>query len=335
MKRWFCLLLVLGLVLSVAMTDRADADLSKLGKDQLDSLIDEIEDELENHHEPNSDDKDAVLDAVKAAVEAHFGAQDIEVSWPWFDYDYTRDWDFYTLNTGIEYKDSMDEKQKPDVYAEVLCEGEEYTVYYLTIGDEAVVDRQDELPEEHWSSTPESNIDVGTGLDLALISEAGLKELRDQAKDELKTNHETDVKTSDLVRNLMENVVDTHFKEQGSEVSWPWFDYDYTCDWGFYTARAPITVKSDDGKQKFDVYAEAYPIEKQYTLTFLCVGEEVLIDQRSVVPATVLQAAQIDDTVLTVAKPVAAAAEEPPEATAVPATATPAPTETPKAHRHA
>ena len=70
-------------------------------------------------------------------------------------------------DNGFQYT-SQDKKQKPDVYAEVLCEGEEYTVYYLAIGDEAVVDRQDELPEEHWSVTPESVIDAGTGLDLAL-----------------------------------------------------------------------------------------------------------------------------------------------------------------------
>ena len=285
MKRWIYLLLVLVMVVSLTMAVSANADLTKLGQTELNSIIEDIDAEIERHHELDSVSQDAVLAAVEKETKSYFSKQGIEISWAWIDYTYTRDWDFYTLTTHIDYKDSEGNSQKPDVYSEVLYENGSYNVYYLLIGTEPVLDKRNDLPEKNWTSTPESAINKASGLDFAVMTQQELAELRQQAENELSNNHQPDSKISNLVDSLAESVVDAYFDKQDAEVSWPWFDYTYTCDWDFYTYRTPVTIRREDGEdQKREVYAEAYPLEGQYALTYLSVGEEVLIDRRSEVP---------------------------------------------------
>lgn len=312
------------------MTDRANAELTRLGQEELIAIIEDIDAELERHHELDSDCRDAVLAATEEMTESYFNDQGIEITWAWVDYTYTRDWDFYTLSTHIDYRDSEGKSQKPDVYSEVLYEDGDYNVYYLQIDSQSVLDKRDDLPETNWTSTPESEINEVTGLDLAIMTQPELRQWRQQVEKELSNNHTPDSKTSHLIDSLAENVVDAYFDKQDADVSWPWFDYTYTCDWGFYTYRAPVTIRSEgDEDQESDVYAEAYPLDGQYALTYLSVGEEVLIDRRSEVPEPLYPEAEKESEPVETAVP-AEAAE--PIGTPVPTsepTAAPEPTATP------
>ena len=184
MKRWICILLVLGMTVSLAMAERPEVDMTRLGREELNSIIEDVETEMERHHELSSGSQDAVLAATKEITEDYFSDQGIEISWAWIDYTYTRDWDFYTLTTHIDYKDSAGSSQNPDVYSEVLYEDGDYNVYYLSVDTDVVLDKRDELPEENWTRTPESHINETIGLDLAVMPREELEGLYEQAEEE-------------------------------------------------------------------------------------------------------------------------------------------------------
>ena len=42
---------------------------------------------------------------------------------------------------------------------------DKYSVYYLVIGEDTIVDRRDEIPEKTWVSTPIGIVNKSTGLD--------------------------------------------------------------------------------------------------------------------------------------------------------------------------
>ena len=286
MKRWICLLLVVVMVLSLGMTRRENADLSTLGQTQLNSLVENIEEELERNHKVSSTARGGILDVTKKTVEAYFSNQGVEVSWAWTDYTYTRDWDFYTLTTHISYKVASGKNQKQDVYSEVMYIEGKYNLFYLSIGQKVILNHRDNLPPDKWASTPETNVNEASGINLALLSETELHTLSENAKNELSENHTTSSKATKAIRTLVKNTVDAHYTNQGFDTSWPWLDYTYTCDWNYYTMTSTVTLESetDDSSRTISVYAEAYPLSELYELTYLFVGEDVLIDRRSEIP---------------------------------------------------
>ena len=286
MNRWVCLLLVVAMILSLGMTGRGNADLSTLGQTHLNSLVENIEEEVGRNHKVSTTAEGGILDVTEKTVEAYFSNQGIEVSWAWFDYTYTRDWDFYTLSTHIGYKDKKGKSQEPDVYTEVMCIDGKYDLFYLLIGTEVILDNRDNLPPEKWTSTPEANIDETTGINLALLSGEELHTLSANAKNELAENHTTSSKATKKICALVKDTVDVHYTNLGFDTSWPWLDYTYTCDWDYYTMTSTVTLVSetDDSSQTISVYAEAYPLSEQYDLIYLFVGEDVLIDRRSEIP---------------------------------------------------
>ena len=69
-----------------------------------------------------------------------------------------------------------------------------------------------------------------------------------------------------------------------SNVNWPWFDYSYTQEWDFFTitTRAEIT-KRDGGKASYNLFGELYLTDSRYTIVYVKVGNEVLLDEREAV----------------------------------------------------
>lgn len=72
-----------------------------------------------------------------------------------------------------------------DVYAELYPENGKYSIYYLLIGKEVIVNRRDELPGQLWQQ-PESVVDKASGIDLFTMTEEALENLKEDVSDELK-----------------------------------------------------------------------------------------------------------------------------------------------------
>ena len=313
-KLWMrikCILCSLALLFSLfapqAFAEAGTPDLSTLTRKELDAFLDDIDAEKELHHETEYETRDAVLAATKNEVEAHFAKQDIEISWAWIDYSYTRDWDFYTLSTHIDYRDASNKKQKPDVYSEVFLQNGQYTVYYLLVGTELVINRRDELPDTHWAEEPKGVVNERTGTDLSKMSVDELNALKTAVNNEIKANHSTNSTTNNLILSMTKSEVEQYFFQQNISVSWAWFDYSYTCDWSFYSLKTPIDCRDAEGHYTdATVYSEAYPFSGQYALCYLAVDDTVLINRRDELPEN-LAAALLQESE-TVAPPAATAA---------------------------
>lgn len=118
----------------------ADADgLSAMNRESLDALKKQAKAEINNNHSTDYSQEKAVLDITKAYVEDYYHKKSIAVSWPWFDYSYTREWNLFTLKTNLSYKDGK-EKRNPDVYAEVILSEDAYKLIYLKVGNDEFLD---------------------------------------------------------------------------------------------------------------------------------------------------------------------------------------------------
>lgn len=289
-------LLAITLMFSVALAEDTQIDLTELTLVQLNEFKDGIDAEIKLHHKSESSTESVVLNTVKEVVKSHFAEQGIEISWAWVNYTYTRDWDFYTVSTHIDYRDAANEKQKSNVYAELFPENSEYAVYYLLVGTELLINRRDELPDTLWVEEPQGIINAATGMNLSKVSVSDLTALKTAIEREIKANHSTNSTTNSVVLSLTKLEIEKYFAQQNINVSWAWFDYDYTCDWGLYTLTTPINYRnSEDKNQKSIVYAESYPIAGQYTLTYLTVDDTILVNRRDELPSD-LSAAILSST---------------------------------------
>lgn len=151
MKR-LLLMCVLAMCVLSAVQASETLNLEKLTREELLALKDAIVQELSNNHEASSKEQDKVLEVTKIATESHFSRLGIDISWAWFNYEYTKDWNLYTIKTHIDFKDKAGNKQKPDVYGEVYNSGGTYQLIYLTVGDESVLDHRASLPKDLRSS---------------------------------------------------------------------------------------------------------------------------------------------------------------------------------------
>lgn len=288
-KTLFSLFLVLLIIVLPCLAESTlQLDLSKTSHYYLDLFVDEIDTVINKYHKTSSVLESELLAAVKTTVASHFINQGIDISWAWFDYTYTKEGDYCTLTTHIDYRDSNGKSQSPSVYAELFPNDNAYEIYYLLVGEEVLIDNRSILPDTIWYNKPEAFISQATGLNLTDYSKADLQSFKAQAEEEIKTNHEPNSTIKDVVFSLTTSYVEKYFSEKDATVSWPWFDYTYTNNWGLYTLTTPITVKDNAGKNKIEVYSEAYPVNQQYALIFLSLDNETIIDNRELIDRDVL-----------------------------------------------
>lgn len=289
MKRTNVIMLLIALFVNNIYVYAAENDLSKLKSEELSLLKDEISEVIEKYHTPKSEIKDEVLNTVKNDVESYAKEKNIEdVSWAWIDYDYTIEWDFYTLDTHADFDGDQN-----DVYAELYPENGKYSIYYLLIGKEVIVNRRDELPGQLWQQ-PESVVDKASGIDLFTMTEEALENLKEDVSDELKENHKPESGIKDAVLDLVKENIEEFYSNKGYEVSWAWFDYDYTREWNLYTLTTPINYKNDQDSGDALVYAEAYPIDSEYALVYLSSGDDIILDKRESLPDVIAEINMIE-----------------------------------------
>lgn len=266
----------------------ADIDLTKLTGGELLYLDELINEARKTYHSPSGSVEDDVLDAVKKEVEQYASELGVEdVSWAWFDYTYTREWDFYTLETHADLDDDS-----CDIYAETFLSDGEMSVYYLLVDKEVPINRREELPDALWSETPKPIIDEKTGIDLSTMSLAELDELSNSLDTEYKENHKP--KNTSAISSVVKSTVDSYYEEKGYRTDWPWFDYTYTREWSLSTMVTSVDYKNDSESETVDVYAEVY---NEQDVVYLELGEQVIIDERSSLPTELYEATEKESNI--------------------------------------
>ena len=132
-----------GFLLALALSTVCYAkeyDFSNMTVKELEEVKDEIEKEISSNHTPSSDEKSAVKDMLTELVEKEYGEDN--VSWAWLDYNYTKDWNFYTLSTHADIKKSDGGKAKYDIYCEVVKDDGKYKTAYVKIGNEELLNKR-------------------------------------------------------------------------------------------------------------------------------------------------------------------------------------------------
>lgn len=139
MKRAFTLCLVWILVAG-SICFAAEYDLENMTTAELNELRGIVEEELSENHEPSSSQKSKIDDTVKGFIESYYGEDN--VSWAWIDYSYTREWDFFTMETHADIKKQDGGKAEYDIYGEVVANGNSYQVVYVEVGTEVLLDER-------------------------------------------------------------------------------------------------------------------------------------------------------------------------------------------------
>lgn len=276
MKKSFFMALVFILLISALVVRSESYNLANMSRLELQELNEQIEDEIKNSHTSSYGQNDSVFNATKDYVENYYLQKGIEVSWPWFHYDYTRDWDFYTLNTDISYQDG-NEKRNPDVYAEVYERSGTFELMYLEIGNDMLLDRRSDIPDLRITGDSKAS----NMTELSDLSVSDLNELKNKIENEISDSHSSNYEQNDSVFNATKEYVENHYKQKGIEVSWPWFHYDYTRDWNLFTLNTDVSYQDGNEKRNPDVYAEVYNKENSYELVFLQIGNDIFLDKRS------------------------------------------------------
>lgn len=175
-----------GCLITFAQAE-AKYNLETMTRDELTALQEAVAAEIKNNHQTNSTEEEKISALVKREVESHFSKQGIEISWAWLNYQYTKDWHLYSLTTHIDYKDTQNKKQKPDVYAETYDVGDSYLLIYLKIGEEQIIDNRSSLPSDHKMPL------AGTKA-LAIATAVPVKSIKVTAGDLIKAYDNNEVK---------------------------------------------------------------------------------------------------------------------------------------------
>lgn len=149
MRKFLSTIFILICLVSLVKADTA-FPLETMTRKELEALKTAINSELKSNHETSSVEQQKISTLVKSTVENLFSQREISVSWAWVNYTYSKDWNFYTMSTHIDYKDSKSNKHKSNVYAEAYNVNGSYQLFYLKIGDELVTDNRAALPPDYY-----------------------------------------------------------------------------------------------------------------------------------------------------------------------------------------
>jgi len=144
MKKIIKGIMISGILITMLGTTSYAADLSlkNMTTAELENLMEAIKEEISKNHKTSSEQMTGVREAVEAYVETEYGEENVE--WAWFDYTYTREWDYFTMETHADIKMHDGGTAEYDVFGEVVAVGEEYQVVYVKIGEEEIFNNREE-----------------------------------------------------------------------------------------------------------------------------------------------------------------------------------------------
>lgn len=283
------LLLVLVLCVSVIAVATADTDLSVLSLKELEQLQTDIDNAYKAYHKPTDSQKNAVLTATQNETHKYYSQKSIEVSgWAWYDseYTYTRDWDFYTLKTHLDYKDSDKRSRQAKIYAEVYNKDGKYIVSYLKTDDTVILDERSDYRDVLWFSTPKAMINKTTNIDFSTYTIQELNNFSKKVQKEIDTNHTVSQNEANVILSLTKSDLEQYFLKKNYELkSYAWYDseYTYSKDWDYYWLETHVDYKTNaSSSQKTDkLYSEVCKIGGSYELVYLKMGGTVIKDRKN------------------------------------------------------
>ncbi|MGI6739636.1 MAG: peptidoglycan-binding protein [Christensenellales bacterium] len=148
MKKLVPIVIALLLVSFIANASN-QIDLNSMTQTELEALRNEITQTIEKNHKVSPSEREKIRNSTKNATEEHFAKQGINVSWAWINYEYTKEWYFYTLKTHINYKDKSGNNQKQDVYSEIYETDNDFQPVYIKIGNDVIIDNRALVPDDH------------------------------------------------------------------------------------------------------------------------------------------------------------------------------------------
>ena len=118
-------------------------DFANMTLAELEEVKNAIDEEINQNHKASSSETSAVEKAIKAYVEDFYGSDNVD--WAWFDYSYTKDWNFYSLKTHADIKKQDGGKAQYDVYSELFATGDNYQIVYVKIGEEEIFNERSQI----------------------------------------------------------------------------------------------------------------------------------------------------------------------------------------------
>lgn len=118
----------------------AEYDLPNMTSEQLSELKETINAQLQEDHELSSTQQSTVENIIKNYVQTCYGEDN--VSWAWFDYTYTREWDYFTMKTHADIRKDDGGKAEYDVYGEVVLNVGSFELAYVQVGAEVIFDQR-------------------------------------------------------------------------------------------------------------------------------------------------------------------------------------------------
>lgn len=136
-------IVLLGMAMSLSFTVVSYAesyDFPNMSLSELNAVKGEIDEEIKRNHSANTEEQSAVEKVTKTFVEDEYGEDNVD--WAWFDYTYTKDWDFYSLSTHADIKKADGGKAQYDVYSEAFAVNGNYQIVYVKIGEEEIYNQR-------------------------------------------------------------------------------------------------------------------------------------------------------------------------------------------------
>lgn len=284
----FCVILTAVAMAESAAIPHGQEDLSKLTYKQLKRLESDVSADYNAYHVPTDSQKNAVLKAVQNETQKYYFGKRLEISgWAWYDreYTYTRDWDFYTLKTHLDYKDSNKKSQKAIIYAELHNQGGKYEVCYLKTDSTVILDTRSEYTGPLWYNEPKPKINKITGIDLSTYTTQELDALDNKIQREINNNHSVSKNEANVILSVTKTDLEQYCLKKNYEIKgYAWYDSEYTYlkDWDYYWLETHVDYKtSPNAPQKTSkIYSEVCKIGEKYELVYLKLDEYIVITNR-------------------------------------------------------
>ena len=263
-----------------ALAENQVPDLSRTPLSVLNQIKQDIAEEYRIHYDIDDLTREDVIRAAKTAVEDYYTTtRGRVISWAWHSWEYqvTRDKDLFTFSSHVDYREAGRDR-KEDVKALLYWDGTGYSVYELDLGVSVSRPSGAVIPDSRIMDESRMVINRRTGLNLSLMTRDELNALKAQVDRQIVLNHYPG--STSRVNYILEKKVEELFRQRGIRISWPSFDYTYTCDWNCYTETARVSWDENGNScRDIPVYAELYPEDITWQVRYLKIGVEVLIDE--------------------------------------------------------
>lgn len=285
---------------SAFMDDRlnqhGEEDLSLLTYKELVQLQADIAEAYKEYHVPTETQQKSVLKATQDAAKNYYDKNGMEISgWAWYDreYTYTRDWDFYTLNTHLDYKNKQRKSHQAKIYAEIYEENGKYAVAYLTADNIVILDVRSDYGGAKWLSQPKPKINSATNIDLSTYKPEELTALEKKAQEEIAKNHTASKNECSLVLNITKVGLEQYFLNMHYELkSYAWYEseYIYLKDWDYYWLETHVDYEPGPGKAGITekMYSEICRVGEDYELVYLKLGKTVIRNRKEELVTTLV-----------------------------------------------